>query len=340
MLNTELARLTELLMRLPAGEFRQALASGSEHERRGDRKSAAASYRMALQRIPPGVTPEIQPLLAHAHAVAQANDRDLEAFIDDRLSELRRSYADLPLGRFDRCVDTLLRKRRIYRPAPSFLYFPHLPAIEFYERAEFPWLDALEAATDDIRAELLEVLSDDAAPLTPYVSVDGTPLPQWRDLNKSRRWSVYYLWKAGEACAENLARCPKTAAALAHWPKCDLRGTGPSAVFSILDARTRIPPHTGVNNARLIAHLPLIVPPGCGFRVGAEQREWRPGEAFVFDDTIEHEAWNDSDEPRAVLIVDLWNPYLSEAERRLVTELTASVGDYYGDTAADAAQVV
>jgi aspartyl/asparaginyl beta-hydroxylase (cupin superfamily) len=139
------------------------------------------------------------------------------------------------------------------------------------------------------------------------------------------------FWKAGEPVAENLARCPKTAKALEAWPQCRLEGTGPTAVFSILDAKTRIPPHVGVNNARLIVHLPLIVPPGCGFRVGAETRSWKPGEAFVFDDTIEHEAWNDSDQPRAVLILDTWNPALSEPEREMITELTAGVGDFYGE---------
>jgi aspartyl/asparaginyl beta-hydroxylase (cupin superfamily) len=101
-------------------------------------------------------------------------------------------------------------------------------------------------------------------------------------------------------------------------------------VFSILDAKTRIPPHNGVNNTRLIAHLPLIVPPGCVFRVGAERRDWQPGKAFVFDDTFEHEAWNDSDVPRAVLILDVWNPALSPAERELVRVATKGVGDYYG----------
>jgi aspartate beta-hydroxylase len=118
---------------------------------------------------------------------------------------------------------------------------------------------------------------------------------------------------------------------LESWPRCDLPGSGPTAVFSILDARTRIPPHSGVNNARLIVHVPLIVPPGCGFRVGAETRGWEPGNAFVFDDTFEHEAWNDSDVPRAVLILDIWNPYVRPAEREMVAALTAGVGDFYGE---------
>ena len=79
-----------------------------------------------------------------------------------------------------------------------------------------------------------------------------------------------------------------------------------------------------------MVHVPLIVPPGCGFRVGAERREWHPGNAFVFDDTFEHEAWNDSDVPRAVLIFDIWSPSMSIAERELVSEASAAMSDFYG----------
>jgi aspartyl/asparaginyl beta-hydroxylase (cupin superfamily) len=235
------------------------------------------------------------------------------------------------LARFDKCLATLLRKQMIYRQQPTFMYFPNLPVIEYFDRDLFPWLDPIEAATDDIRAELLQVLAEDAANLQPYVSLPETsPLKQFRELNNSRRWSVYYLWREGTAVTENLARCPRTAEALKAWPRCDVPGYSPSAVFSILDAKTRIPPHTGVSNTRLIVHLPLIVPPGCGFRVGAERREWQPGKAFVFDDTIEHEAWNDSDDPRAVMIFDIWSPFLNESEREMVSAATIAVGEYYG----------
>jgi aspartyl/asparaginyl beta-hydroxylase (cupin superfamily) len=214
------------------------------------------------------------------------------------------------------------------------MHFPELPTIEFFERSDFPWLDSIEAATDDIRAELLNVLADGPATLEPYVSLAETSqLNQFRELNNSRRWGVYFLWREGVEFKEHTARCPRTVAALEAWPPCDVPGYSPSAVFSILDARTRIPPHTGVTNTRLIVHLPLIVPPGCGFRVGGETREWQPGKAWVFDDTIEHEAWNDSDLPRAVLIFDVWSPFLGEAERELVRSTTIAVGDYYGTRA-------
>jgi aspartate beta-hydroxylase len=122
-------------------------------------------------------------------------------------------------------------------------------------------------------------------------------------------------------------------------PVWDSPGMGPNAMFSILDPSTRIPPHTGTANTRLVAHLPLIVPPGCGFRVGSETREWRVGEAFVFDDTIEHEAWNDSDEMRAILIVDVWSPLLSDAERELSRALSARVSRFYGKFEHEAAPV-
>ena len=113
---------------------------------------------------------------------------------------------------------------------------------------------------------------------------------------------------------------------LGRLPQPDIPGAGPNAMFSLLAPRTVIPSHVGDNNARLVCHLPLIVPEGCWFRVGAETRYWRRGEAFVFDDTIEHEAANPSDELRIVFIFDLWHPGLTEAEREAVRQVIAAEG--------------
>jgi aspartyl/asparaginyl beta-hydroxylase (cupin superfamily) len=101
-------------------------------------------------------------------------------------------------------------------------------------------------------------------------------------------------------------------------------------MFSALQPGTRIPPHTGVANTRLVVHLPLIVPEGCGFRVGNETRHWREGQAWVFDDTIEHEAWNDSAEPRVIFICDVWNPRLSEFECQLIAEMMMAMDKFNG----------
>jgi aspartyl/asparaginyl beta-hydroxylase (cupin superfamily) len=109
-------------------------------------------------------------------------------------------------------------------------------------------------------------------------------------------------------------------------PQPDIPGAGPNAMFSLLAPHTTIPPHVGVNNSRLVCHLPLVVPEGCWFRVGAETRHWRCGEAFVFDDTIEHEAANPSDQLRVVFIFDVWHPGLTEIEREAVRRVIACEG--------------
>ncbi len=78
----------------------------------------------------------------------------------------------------------------------------------------------------------------------------------------------------------------------------------------------------------MICHLPLIVPPGCGLRVGSETREWVEGKAWVFDDSIEHEAWNNSDQTRVILLFEAWRPELSAKERELVTAMFGAIDDY------------
>jgi aspartyl/asparaginyl beta-hydroxylase (cupin superfamily) len=273
----------------------------------------------------------ISAALERARTAVRSDDAALTAAVEARVATARSGYGAADCQRAEHCVDLLTGKRSRYTPQPTFMYFPEIPAVEFLDRAQFPWLDAVEQATADIRAELTAaVLGADDSGLEPYVAYpDGVPLDQWRELNRSRRWSAYFLWNEGVARPEHLARCPRTAAVLAGAPLCDVPGHAPTAFFSILDAHTHIPPHTGVTNTRLTVHLPLIVPEGCAFRVGSERREWTVGRAWVFDDTIEHEAWNGSDAPRAILIFDIWNPYLSEAERAIVRAATEAVSDYY-----------
>ena len=303
-------------------------------ERRGKHRQAAQAYRAFLQCVPPSAqqAPGLRQGLEHARAAVSANAAALERFLQARLAAAQAAHREAPQERFNHCLDVLLDKRRIYTPQPTFMHFPGLPALEFYERAEFPWLGALEAATDQIRSELLQCLARDADGVVPYVDYPtGAPLHQWRELNRSRRWGAYYLIKGGVRQEQRLAQCPQTAALLAAAPLAEVPGEAPTVFFSILEPRTRIPPHTGVTNTRLVVHLPLVIPPGCGFRVGSETREWQAGRAWVFDDTIEHEAWNSSDEPRAILILDIWNPFLTTAERALVSAATTAMTEYYRD---------
>jgi aspartate beta-hydroxylase len=295
-------------------------------------RAAAAVYTHALHSLPAGarLAPGIEAHVAHARQRVAANSAQLAAAIEKRLTGLRQS-PDSPAERmrFDRCMDRLLGRTRIYASDPTFMLFPFLINYEFFPREYFPWLDSLEASTADIRDELLAALSADGSGVVPYIAREqGLPMNQWSELNHSRRWGAYFLWSEGRREEAHLERCPRTAAVLAELPQVDIPRRGPTAFFSILEPQTKIPPHTGSTNTRLTVHLPLIVPGECRFRVGGETREWRLGTAWVFDDTIEHEAWNDSDHARAILIFDVWNPQLTSLERDLVREATATLADY------------
>jgi aspartate beta-hydroxylase len=316
------------------------LQKGALLEANGDARNAARAYRAALATLPPGNTqpPEtVAEMIEHARAAITKDDDALASEIDVRLAAIRERHGGGRFRRVEHCIDLLTGRRTRHLPQPSFMYFPEIPAVEFFDRSDFPWLDAIEAASDEIRAELMSVLVADREGLEPYVAYpEGTPLNQWKELNKSRRWSAYFLWNQSVPQPAHLARCPRTAELLMKAPQCDVAARGPTAFFSILEADTRIPLHSGVTNTRLTVHLPLIVPPDCGFRVGAETREWVPGKAWVFDDTIEHEAWNLSDSPRAILIFDIWNPFLTPAERDLIRVVTETVGTYYGTSTQEA----
>jgi aspartate beta-hydroxylase len=297
-------------------------------------RSAATVYAHALRTLVPGTVlpPPIEAHVRHAELRVRENAATLGILLEERLSALRKDTPARVQLRFDRCLDRLLGRRGIFAPDPTFMLFPYLNNYEFFESARFPWLEDVEAVTEEIREELLAVLRDDQAGIEPYIDFeDGLPLSQWKDLNHSRRWGAYFLWNQGRKDQNHLARCPRTAAMLAKVPQVDIPERGPTALFSILEAHTKIPPHTGVTNTRLTVHLPLMVPPGCGFRVGGEIREWQVGKAWVFDDTIEHEAWNESSAARAILIFDVWNPELTPLECSLVRETTIALAQYHAD---------
>jgi aspartate beta-hydroxylase len=302
-------------------------------ERLGRPKAAVQMFEAALHSIPPGepAPPHMATAVAHAREVVAANSRALEAFIERELEPIRRQYSAADQLRYDACQDVLLGKRRAYSSLPKDTFFPYLPAIEFFPRESSAWLSTLEEATEDIAAEASAALQQHWAEFSPYVNFPaGTPIDNWGPLNHSRDWSVYSLWHDGAPLREHQAACPKTTAVLAQLPLCDVPGYAPGAFFSVLQPHTHLPPHTGTTNTRSIVHLPLVIPEGCRFRVGAQTRAWKKGQAWVFDDTIEHEAWNDSEQVRIILIFDIWNPLLTSAERDLVRAMTVARGRFYG----------
>ncbi|MGZ8362144.1 MAG: aspartyl/asparaginyl beta-hydroxylase domain-containing protein [Allosphingosinicella sp.] len=169
-----------------------------------------------------------------------------------------------------------------------------------YDPAIFPWISDLERQWLAIRAELQAVLDHEAA-IPPLADIS----PDHRRIAPPGKWKSFFLYGYGYRQEDNLRRCPATAAAVAAIPGLN------SAFFSILAPGAHIPRHRGVTKALLTAHLGLVVPRAaerCRMQVADEIVHWREGETLVFDDTSHHEVWNDTDEWRAVLLIQFRRP--------------------------------
>lgn len=298
----------------------------------GDARAAASFYRTAIKSAPPAeqLPEDLLDELRRGQDMCERYAAQFETFLRNRLvgqglDEHRSSR------RFMQSLDLLAGTKKIYFQEPRYYFFPELPQIQFYDRHEFQWLDRVEAATAEIRAELIEILKD-ASAFKPYVQGDPSrPRKEQDGMLNNLDWSAFYLWKNGEIVPENAARCPKTLGALADAPLTQVTNRSPSILFSLLRPGARIPPHSGMVNTRLICHLPLIVPGDCSFRVGNETRAWVEGKAWVFDDTIEHEAWNRSDWTRVILLFEIWRPELTAEERLLVSSMFEAIDAYSGE---------
>jgi aspartyl/asparaginyl beta-hydroxylase (cupin superfamily) len=306
-------------------DFSALLARAMLLEKLDDR-GAGEAFTNAIARLPREEDIPKPMSAAVEHAKAKADEH--MAAVEQRLERaIPGGLGDAHRARAQRFVSNISHRTRHFHQEPSDFHYPGLPEIEFHDRDGFPDLDLLEQSTEVIRAEFEALIAAEAAEMVPYIQYpDRVPLRQWKELNRNPKWTAIHLLQNGRRVEANARHCPQTMAAVARLPQPQVRGASPNAMFSLLAPRTHIPPHTGVANTRLVCHLPLIVPPGCGFRCGAETREWRLGEAFVFDDTIEHEAWNESDELRVVLIVDLWPPALEAVERDAVARIISSAG--------------
>ncbi|OQR87357.1 aspartyl/Asparaginyl beta-hydroxylase [Achlya hypogyna] len=204
-----------------------------------------------------------------------------------------------------------------------------------------PWIRTLEAAFPIIKEELL-ALKNDPSGFQPYRA------PTWAGIQPAADgigsishdagdWNVYYLFLHDVDYAANRARCPVTSALLQSIPH-----QYDHAFFSALAPQTHITKHHGPTNKKLRVHLPLVVPAGdlCRLRIGDEVVHFKEGECFVFDDSFEHEAWNDhATQSRLVLIVDVWHPAFTAPEvkfleflrkAQLRRERQASEGDHDG----------
>lgn len=307
------------------------LARGEFLERQQRSRAAAAVFRDVMKIAPP---PEqwpraLQARLQHARDAVARDTEEIAVFLHHQTGA-QRAAVDAALGsRWDEAISILAGKSRPYHSICNQLQVPRLPAITFYDDALFPWMRELESRTDAIKAELQEMIVRRESEFVPYIQYPpGTPVNQWDKLNHSRNWSGFHLYAHGEPVHEHLAQCPRTAEALALVDSVEIAGLCPNAMFSALAPGAHIPPHTGETNARLVAHLPLVVPDGCHYRVGYDWRQWQEGKCWVFDDTLEHEARNDGNALRVILMFDVWNPLLSLAEREMAMALAGAIGNW------------
>jgi ornithine lipid ester-linked acyl 2-hydroxylase len=159
------------------------------------------------------------------------------------------------------------------------------PSRSFYESAEFPFAALLETNWRTIFDELERVKGEYFIPWSEkYLYKDG--------------WSIFGLYGYGLKIEQNCNLCPETTKLVEQIPNLLTAG------FSALAPGTHIAPHTGYPDGVLRCHLGLIIPDNCAIRIGDETRTWQEGKCLIFNDTIEHEAWNRSDRDRIILLLD------------------------------------
>lgn len=311
-----------------------AKADGAFHA--GDGKGAASFYR-AIARLFQQRGAANPEEAAAAQRCAQMTDWYDALFKDHLLASLDRAgfghakrhprmqkSLEMMLGERERPVEY-----RQYPQTPLVHYYPDLPHVEFADPRAFDWVAKLEAEFPDLQEEAARLL-DGRADFQPYVKRDlRRPQGDVHGLLENADWSTLFLWENGAPVEDHVAHCPKIFdAVMRHVPLCQIGKRAPSVMLSLLRPGARIPPHTGMINCRYICHLPLIVPPACGFRVGNTSIEWQEGKVILFDDTVQHEAWNDSGLNRLVLIFDVWRPELSESEKAQICALFDAVDSY------------
>jgi aspartyl/asparaginyl beta-hydroxylase (cupin superfamily) len=310
------------LLALEPRMVRAHIMKGDCRLRAGDHGAALGFYESArILADGQPVPAELQSELARVQSTSTQLRADVEA-----RREAALEAQGLPPGarspRFQAALDILAGRRRIYVQEPTGFYFPELPQIQFFDPADFGWVPEIEARTRVIRDELEALLASvGTRDFRPYIQSDpNRPRTDGNRLLDSIDWSALFLCENGRMGDEVVERCPQTWQAVQSAPLPWIANS-PTVMFSLLRPGARIAAHTGMFNTRLVCHLPLIVPRGCRFRVGNEVREWEEGKLLIFDDTIEHEAWNEGSADRVVLIFDIWRPELSERERREVAAL-------------------
>lgn len=307
-------------------DFTALLMRAMQLHNMGQADEAGMAYGRALAQQPDAYPPQMEPALE----IARSRYRNWQHRQFDDLAAKVSSVTPMT-PKLERFIASALHIEPFERDGPTHYCYPGLGDAGYHDDALFGWMADLEAATDAISAEFEAAVKAEAAQLVPYINYPaGVPLEQWAALNNNRDWTAIHLLQNGRRIEANARHCPQLMALLARLPQPQVAGAGPNAMFSLLAPGAHIPPHTGITNTRLVCHLPLVVPHGCWFRVGEETRLWKRGKAWVFDDTVDHEARNPSAELRVVMIFDIWHPALDAAERAGIIAVIEAGGQLHG----------
>lgn len=192
---------------------------------------------------------------------------------------------------------------------PHYPLFPGLRHQPFHDARSFPATAILEREFATIRAEALAL--DDAARL------DYTRAAAMK--TGAGSWTLYLFHHMGVEVESVARRCPRTLAVIESLPRACTDYVWGDTLFSAMKGGTHLHPHCSTDNLRVRLHLGIEVPEGCRMRVAGETRTWQEGKVLAFEDSFEHEVWNDSARRRIVLIADLWHPDLTDVEIRALT---------------------
>jgi hypothetical protein len=198
---------------------------------------------------------------------------------------------------------------------PNYLYYPSLPPKAWFTTGDVPGLHELRANLADVQHELRSHL-ESASGFTPYVSPDAGQQAKWRDLAGQEAWSAIHLVRRNIWDEERLSQLPFTSRFLRAAPLAQCPPHAPECFVSRLLPGTVLPPHFGLSNIKLTAHLPVELPPeGCSITVAGISKTWSEDDFLIFDDSFLHSASNLAAISRTVLIFDIWHPDLSSSER-------------------------
>ena len=313
--------------------FASLVAEGDARLDAGDHRAASAYYTAALKQAEAGAPydrPTAQRALRRLQDIEQGYVRHLHASLERQgfpQSEWHPRVAKsiaMMTGQIQR-EDT----GEQYLRMPTTYFYPDLLYAEYYDTAGWSWVKGVEAHTEQIVSEA-KALMDGGDTFAAYMKrVEDRPQGNSHGLLENDDWSTFDLIDSGKPIADRVGLCPYTYRAITDFaPQCRIPKRAPTIMFSLLKAGALIPPHTGMLNPRLICHLPLIVPGEGALRVGSSTRAWERGKLMVFDDTIEHEAWNRAQTDRLVLIFDIWHPDLEEIEQAQIAALFDAVDSY------------